>query len=199
MNNSEIIKKYIPLNANQYAKIQQLYSIYDFWNNKINLISRNDFNNFYVHHVLHSLTISHYFNFSNNERIIDIGTGGGFPGIPLAIYFNNVHFILTDSIGKKIRVVKDIVDSLKLDNVEVLCSRVENLKLHCDYAIGRAICHIDKFLILTRNISNNILYLNGLNILPHSSKYQMLIFNLYEYFHELFFESKQLIKLKVAN
>lgn len=199
MSNIEIVTKYINVTENQYTKIQQMYDIYAFWNNKINLISRNDFNNFYEHHVLHSLTISHYFKFANDERIIDIGTGGGFPGIPLAIYFSNVHFILVDSIGKKIKIVKDIVDSLQLNNIEVICSRVENLNLHCDYALGRAVSHVDNFLKLTKNISNRVLYLNGSNILPCSACCKTVSFNLYEYFREPFFESKQLIYSKFAD
>ena len=125
-----LIQKYFPnLNDRQIKKLVALYSLYESWNSKINLVSRKDFENIYLHHVLHSLAIAKFIEFRDNTSILDVGTGGGFPGIPLAILFPNCKFHLIDSIGKKIMVVDDVKNQLRLNNVSCEQIRVEKLKV----------------------------------------------------------------------
>ena len=135
----EVFKYFPNLTEIQREKFTSLYDIYAFWNNKINVISRNDFKNFYVRHVLHSMSIAKFKHFSNDTNIIDVGTGGGFPGIPLAILFPQVNFTLIDSKKKKIFVVNDVIKSLNLKNITTKSIRLELVKKKYDYLICRSV------------------------------------------------------------
>lgn len=138
----EIIEKYFAdFSPTQTGQFQQLQELYTFWNAQINVISRKDMDALYTKHVLHSLAIAAIFEFENGQRIVDIGTGGGFPGIPLAIFFPEVEFILTDSIQKKLKVVNAVVDALQLKNVKTVWGRVEEMKERnsIDFAVSRAV------------------------------------------------------------
>ena len=152
-----LIKKYFPdLTAKQLHQFERLMPLYGEWNAKINLISRKDFENFYEHHVLHSLAIAKFIQFNNDTTVIDIGTGGGFPGIPLAILFPKVNFILVDSIAKKIKVVDNVVQKLELNNIKTLNGRAEQMKAKADYIISRATAPLPELVGWT-----NHLFLSG--------------------------------------
>ena len=133
------VKKYFPeLSEVQIEKLTFLYELFKTHNKKINLISNNSLKNFFVEHVLHSLSISKIKHFNKKEIVLDIGSGGGFPGIPLAIIFPNTHFILIDSISKKTNMIKKFKAELTLKNIEVINDRIENLNLSCDFIVSRA-------------------------------------------------------------
>ena len=168
--NSQIIKKYFPhLSESQMAQYEQLAPLYEDWNSKINLISRKDMDHFYEHHVLHSLAIAKYFELLPGMKVLDIGTGGGFPGIPLAIMFPMTDFLLVDSIGKKIKVVQDVKEKLGLQNVTAIQERAENIKEKFDVIVSRAVTKLPDFvkwcnnkLRITNDIeAGGILYLKG--------------------------------------
>ena len=143
----ELILNYFPdLTPLQVKQFEQLQELYSFWNEQINVISRKDTENFYERHVLHSLGIAKVIQFSDDSKILDIGTGGGFPGIPLAILFPNVHFTLVDSIGKKIKVVNEVALALGLENVIGIHDRAENIKGQFDFIISRAVTAMPAFL-----------------------------------------------------
>ena len=147
-----IIYKYFPnLTEDQRAKFDALESLYRDWNSKINVISRKDMDSFYLHHVLHSLAISKMISFSDGATVLDVGTGGGFPGIPLAILFPNVEFTLCDSIGKKIKVVEGVATSLGLKNVKWVNARVETLPQKFDYIVSRAVTDLSNFIPWVKN------------------------------------------------
>ncbi|MGL6022790.1 MAG: 16S rRNA (guanine(527)-N(7))-methyltransferase RsmG [Chitinophagaceae bacterium] len=164
-----LLQKFPTLDIIQKEQLQKLYSLYEYWNQQINVISRKDFPYVYEHHVWHSLFIAQCFDLFTDQNIIDIGTGGGFPGIPLAIYFPETQFFLVDSIGKKIKVVKDIVAKLQLKNVIAICDRVENLKISIDTITARSLvdlaslCKYGKNLLKKKNTfsSSGILALKG--------------------------------------
>ncbi|MDR2402334.1 MAG: 16S rRNA (guanine(527)-N(7))-methyltransferase RsmG, partial [Cytophagales bacterium] len=144
--NSEIIFEYFPsLNEEQSEKIKKLGKLYNFYNEQVNLISRKDIKNLYEHHILHSLAIGKIVNFEEKTRVIDVGSGGGLPGIPLAILFPQTSFILIDSIKKKINIVNSIIQDLKMQNVTTVWDRVEKCKEKFDYVVGRGVCCFDKF------------------------------------------------------
>ena len=165
----DLIKKYFPdIPKEQYNQLKELKSHYEEWNQKINVISRKDIDNFYERHVLHSLAIAKLIQFRDDSTIIDVGTGGGFPGVPLAILFPNAHFTLLDSIGKKLKVINEISEKLHIDNIETIHSRVETIDRKYDYILSRAVTNLPKFIKLTRNIRNaksashsGIYYLKG--------------------------------------
>ena len=142
------------LNTQQTQQVEMLMPLYAEWNAKINLISRKDFENFEIHHVLHSLAIARFVQFPDNATVIDIGTGGGFPGIPLAIFFPRVNFILVDSITKKIMVVKDVIDKLNLTKVSCLNQRAESITAKADYIISRATAPLAELVSWTHGIIN---------------------------------------------
>ncbi len=167
----EIIFTYFPnLSQRQKEQFSKLGELYADWNSKINVISRKDIDNFYERHVLHSLGIAKVISFKPKTKILDVGTGGGFPGIPLAILFPECEFYLTDSIGKKIKVVNAVAESLELKNVKGIWSRVEELKEKYHFVVSRAVAELPEFQKLVKNkflsenfndLQNGILYLRG--------------------------------------
>ena len=185
-----------------------LKDLYLDWNSKINVISRKDTENFYTRHVLHSLSIAKFIDFKKNTKIMDVGTGGGFPGIPLAIYFKNSSFTLVDSIGKKIKVVDQIVDELKIKNVKSKTERAENISEKFDFIVSRAVTQLERFCpwveqnIAKSNkneIPNGIIYLKGGDLKEEiqkiTKKYNYRIEKIINYFEDSFFESKSILYL----
>ncbi len=205
----DCILKYFPDLSNgqieQFTKLQPLYAE---WNAKINVISRKDIDNLYINHVLHSLAIAKVVNFADGTRVLDVGTGGGFPGIPLAIMFPNCQFKLVDSIGKKITVVNAVADALGLKNVEGVHTRVEQVTDKFDFVVSRAVTRLDTFYNMTRkcvapgganSIANGIIYLKGgdfddeLNRINRKNN----IYNIPNFFDEPFFETKKVVHLEM--
>ena len=140
------IKHYFPdFSEEQYKQLEDLKELYAFWNAQINVISRKDIEQLYLKHILHSLAIAKYVQFPDNCKVLDIGTGGGFPGVPLAILFPNVHFHLIDGIGKKIKVVEEVVKALDLKNCIAENTRAENVKLKYHYIVSRAVTALPQF------------------------------------------------------
>ncbi len=205
-NQSTLITKYFPLNTIQQQQIATLQHHYTHWNKKINLISRKDINNLYLHHVLHSLSIAKLISFNPQSHILDLGTGGGFPGIPLAILFPQAHFTLVDSIAKKIKAVQNIVQELKLQNITIHCTRAETLQQTYDFIIGRAVTNLttlyhwvqDKIKKEnTHNIPNGILYLKGdiEKNTTHPQNTQYTTHPIQHFFQEPFFSTKYIVHL----
>ena len=205
----DLIQKYFPdLNLQQISQFEQLGPLYHAWNEKINVISRKDIDELYLHHVLHSLALAKIIRFRSVTSIIDVGTGGGFPGIPLAILFPECHFTLIDSIGKKIRVVEEVAGALKLTNVTARKSPVQEIKTKFDFVVSRAVTSFPDFVNLVRkNVSENsfnslpngILYLKGCDFNEEISTYRKSaeVFDLSKIFSEPFFETKKVIYLPV--
>jgi 16S rRNA (guanine527-N7)-methyltransferase len=203
----DIILKYFPdLAPEQIELFTQLEPLYADWNSKINVISRKDFSEFYERHVLHSLGIAKLIHFTPGTEVLDVGTGGGFPGIPLAIFFPHVKFHLVDSIGKKIKVVKAVTESLGLENVTAEQIRVEQLKSKYDFVVSRAVTRLPEFVNWVRNnislkqqnaLPNGILYLKGGDLTKEIKPFRKKIFiqHLPDYFEEEFFETKMLVHL----
>ena len=199
----DIILKYFPeLSSDKIEKFKQLEALYIYWNQRINVVSRKIINALYINHVLHSLAIAKIINFKNKTNILDVGTGGGFPGIPLAILFPDCNFTLVDSIAKKIHVVDSIVDSLKLDNICTSVSRVESLNTKHDFIVSRAVTNMSKFLNLTKGritkegnnlLSNGIVYLKGGDLSEELKDIKNQIYNISDYFEEDFFETKKIV------
>lgn len=204
---SRIIKDYFPeLSENQLIRLNRLMPIYSEWNSKINVISRKDFENFELHHLVHSLGISKVISFCDGTTVLDVGTGGGFPGIPLAIMFPETRFTLVDSIRKKTDVVKAVANELGLENVEVVCSRVEELDGEFDFIVSRAVTDFLKFVGWTKklikaegnnSLKNGILYLKGGDLTTELKpfKTKVHIYNLNSYFSEEFFTEKRVVYL----
>nr|WP_319399334.1 16S rRNA (guanine(527)-N(7))-methyltransferase RsmG [uncultured Carboxylicivirga sp.] len=205
----ELIDKYFPkLEEDKREKLSLLGKLYSDWNNKINVISRKDMDHFYERHVLHSLSIALFIQFTNNTRILDVGTGGGFPGIPLAIMFPQCEFQLIDSIGKKIKVVQAVAEELGLSNVKAQQIRVENHPEQYDFIISRAVTAFPAFVNLCKNkvssnnknaITNGIIYLKGGDFVQELNdfKKRVAITPLSNYFEEEFFETKKIIHLSL--
>lgn len=203
-----LIYKYFPaLTEKQKEQFKQLNSLYREWNEKINVISRKDIDSLYLHHVLHSLAIARVVRFVAGNRIMDVGTGGGFPGIPLAILFPEASFYLIDSIGKKIRVVQGVVEALGLQNVKAEQIRVEQVKEKFDFIVSRAVTAFPDFLKLIRHkiavnsaVSPNpgLLYLKGgdFNEEVRPFQRQISVYPIADFFEEDFFETKKVIYYK---
>lgn len=207
MQSAELIFSYFPdLTNHQKEQFIQLEPLYKEWNEKINVISRKDIEQLYLHHVLHSLGIAKIISFADGTQILDVGTGGGFPGIPLAILFPKAHFHLVDSIGKKIIVVKEVAAALGLKNVTVQQIRAEEITNMFDFVISRAVTELTPFVGWVRKlfapksfnkIQNGILYLKGgdleKELKPFGNKVR--INDLKDYFTEDFFETKKVVYL----
>lgn len=203
----EIIKKYFDkLSSDQLQKFEAMGPLYTEWNSKINVVSRKDIDEIYTRHILHSLAITKIITFKHGTQILDVGCGGGFPGIPLAVMFPEVKFTLVDSIGKKIKVVNEIASTLQLSNAKGINQRAETLKLKYDFIISRAVTAFPDFVSLTtklvshknnNSIPNGIIYLKGGDfddeLTPFKSKVE--IFNINWFFKEPFFETKKIIYL----
>lgn len=201
----ELILKYFPdLTEEQKRQFAALYDLYTDWNSKINVISRKDIENLYEHHVLHSLGIAKVIRFKPGTKVMDLGTGGGFPGIPLAILFPEVQFHLVDSIGKKVRVGTEIAGSIGLKNVTTRHARAEEEKQLFDFVVSRAVMPLTDLLkIIRKNISpkqqnalpNGLICLKGGELeketMPVKNKTTM--WNLKEFFGEEFFETKKVV------
>ncbi|SEK72719.1 16S rRNA (guanine(527)-N(7))-methyltransferase RsmG [Parapedobacter koreensis] len=206
---ADIIYRYFPkLSDAQRRQFQQLGELYPFWNAQINVVSRKDIDSLYLHHVLHSLGIAKFINFVPHTRILDVGTGGGFPGIPLAILFPEVHFQLVDSIGKKIKVVREVAAAIGLKNVEADHIRAEQLDEKYDFIVSRAVTRLvdfypwvsNKLLKKDKNaIPNGILYLKGGNLTEEirEARLKAEVHPLSAYFEEAFFETKHLVYIPV--
>lgn len=206
----EQIQKYFPdLTERQRAQFAALYALYTDWNSKINVISRKDIENLYEHHVLHSLGIARVIRFTPGTRIMDLGTGGGFPGIPLAILFPEVHFHLVDSIGKKVRVATEIALAIGLQNVTTRHCRAEEEKQLFDFVVSRAVMPLTDLLkIIRKNIAqeghnalpNGLICLKGGELeretMPVKNRVQ--ITDLKDYFSEEFFETKKVVYVPIS-
>jgi 16S rRNA (guanine527-N7)-methyltransferase len=202
-----LIKKYFPgITPKQESQLAALSDLYTDWNSKINLISRKDIENLYEKHILHSLGIAKVVRFNEGSVLLDVGTGGGFPGIPLAILFPKVRFLLIDSIGKKVKVAEDIARQTGLDNVECLHERAEEEKRQFDFVVSRAVMPLPDLVRITRkNISreqrnalpNGFLCLKGgdLHAELQPFKKKVIEYELSDYFPEEFFKTKKVIYL----
>ncbi|MET7255896.1 16S rRNA (guanine(527)-N(7))-methyltransferase RsmG [Dyadobacter fermentans] len=201
----ELIDKYFPnLTADQRDKFGQMGELYEYWNARVNVISRQDIDTLYERHVLHSLGIAKVQEFRPGTAILDVGTGGGFPGVPLAIMFPEAQFHLVDSIGKKIRVVQEVVNALKLDNVRAEQVRAEKVDDSYEFVVSRAVTRMAPFVgWVKKNISRNsfhdrrngILYLKGGDLTEELSeiKEKPQIYALSDFFGEEFFETKKVV------
>ena len=206
---SEIILKYFPnLTDEQKSHFQQLETLYKDWNEKINVISRKDIDEFYERHVLHSLGIAKIMEFADGTKVLDIGTGGGFPGIPLAILFPNVEFTLVDSIGKKITVVNAVAESLGLKNVKAYHERAEKIKDKFHFVVSRAVTQMPVFLRWLKGKfekeqfnpkHNGVLYLKGGELGEELAGIKCEIYDLKDQFEEEFFDTKKVVYLSKGN
>lgn len=206
----ELILKYFPnLTQDQIAKFAMLESLYQDWNLKINVVSRKDIDELYLRHVLHSLGIAKILEFKPGTRIMDVGTGGGFPGIPLAILFPDCSFHLVDSIAKKLKVVNEVVEGLKLANVRTTHGRVEDIKSQYDFIVSRAVAAMPTFVYWTKGkiagkqqnkLKNGILYLKGGDLTEELQDFKnAIIHNLNDFYAEDFFETKKVVYLPLKN
>ncbi len=205
----QIIEKYFPnLTDKQKEQFQALFDLYADWNSKINVISRKDIDNLYINHVLHSLAIAKFIQFSPQTKVLDVGTGGGFPGIPLAIFFPETQFTLLDSIRKKITVTCEISNSIGLKNVEAIHSRVEDEKKKFHFVVSRAVMPLHDLVVKTsKNIDkeqinglpNGIICLKGGDLTEEIKQYKKVVeeVELSGYFEEDFFSTKKIIYLPI--
>lgn len=202
----KLINKYFPdLNETQLKQFETIAEVYKDWNQKINVVSRRDIDEIYIRHVLHSLGIAKVQTFLPGSKVLDVGTGGGFPGIPLAILFPETEFTLVDSIGKKIKVVEEVVDALGLQNVKAINDRVENTSGEYDFIVSRAVAVMPSFVHWVKgkiaksskhDRKNGILYLKGGDLSEELQPYKTVeIFELTELFDEDFFSTKKVVYL----
>lgn len=207
----DIIRKYFPniteLQAEQFARLEALYGD---WNAKINVISRKDIANLYEHHVLHSLGIAKVVNFKAGTTVMDLGTGGGFPGIPLAIMFPDTHFHLVDSIGKKVKVAMEVANAIGLENVKFSHARAEEVKEQYDFVVTRAVMPmVDLVKVARKNVRkeqrnavpNGFLALKGGELKGEIAPMKNIatMWNLSEFFEEEYFETKKVVHVAIAN
>ena len=202
----DIPLKYFPeLTETQINQFKRLEELYQFWNAQINVISRKDIDEMYTKHVLHSLGIAKVQPFNPGSKILDIGTGGGFPGIPLAILFPETQFLLVDSIGKKIKVVNEVITALELTNVKAETMRAELVKEEFDFIVSRAVTKMEDFTKWTKGkiakkqqheLKNGILYLKGGDLTEELQNFpNATLFDLTTYFEEEFFETKKVVHI----
>jgi 16S rRNA (guanine527-N7)-methyltransferase len=203
---AELIFQYFPnlsqLQQNQFVQLEDLYKD---WNQKINVVSRKDIDELYLRHVLHSLGIAKIQQFKSGATVLDVGTGGGFPGIPLALMFPQTQFTLVDAIGKKIKVVQDVVEGLQIDNVTAIHSRVEDIDAQFDFVVSRAVAAMPTFVRWVKgrikktsihDRRNGIIYLKGGDLTEELKDYATVeIFPLSDYFKEDFFDTKKVVYL----
>ena len=208
MEGIDLILHYFPdLSTKQRKQFEALEGLYNDWNSQINVISRKDTDNFYERHVLHSLAIAKVMPFSDGSSILDIGTGGGFPGIPLAILFPKCDFLLVDSIGKKIKVVNEVAEALELTNVRGMHERAEKINAQFDFMVSRAVTAMPKFLQWTKgkflkenrnDFKNGILYLKGGDLTEEMAPVKKAVqyFPITDFFTEEFFETKKVVYVR---
>lgn len=200
-----ILKHFPELSKKQEQQFQLMGSLYKDWNQKINVVSRKDIDELYLRHVLHSLGIAKVQSFLPGSKILDVGTGGGFPGIPLAILFPEVDFHLVDSIGKKIKVVEEVVEGLQLKNVKATNARVEGVSGNYDFIVSRAVAQMETFVHWVKGkiaknsvheLKNGILYLKGGDLTEELKVYTTAtIYPLKDYFEDEFFDTKSVVHL----
>lgn len=202
----ELIQKYFPdLTETQINQFEALESLYKDWNAKINVVSRKDIDELYLKHVLHSLAISKVIQFKDGSTILDVGTGGGFPGVPLAIMFPNCQFHLVDSINKKLKVINAVCEALEITNIKTTHSRVEAINETYDFIVSRAVTAMPEFTKWMKgkiakqqrnNLKNGILYLKGGDLTEELKQYtNVKAFLISDYFDEDFFDTKKVIYL----
>jgi 16S rRNA (guanine527-N7)-methyltransferase len=202
----ELLLKYFPdLSEDQIAKFRALEALYRDWNTKINVISRKDIDELYLRHILHSLGIAKVIRFVDDSSILDVGTGGGFPGVPLAILFPNCHFHLVDSINKKLQVINAVGQEVGLKNIVTTHARVEDLNTTYDFIVSRAVTAMPRFVKWVKGkvadeqkneLPNGILYLKGGDLQEELRPFKTAqSFDLSDYFQEPFFETKKVIYL----
>jgi len=202
----KLLLKYFPdLTEDQIEKFTLLESLYQDWNLKINVVSRKDIDELYLRHVLHSLGIAKVIQFKDGSKILDVGTGGGFPGIPLAIMFPECSFHLVDSIAKKLKVVNEVVEGLGLTNVKTTHSRVEDTKGQYDFIVSRAVAAMPTFVHWVKGkiakeqnheLKNGIVYLKGGDLTEELKDYRTTtIYNLSDFYDEDFFDTKKVVHL----
>ncbi|MTE26580.1 16S rRNA (guanine(527)-N(7))-methyltransferase RsmG [Winogradskyella ouciana] len=206
----DLILKYFPnLTEVQIAQFEALEQLYKDWNSKINVVSRKDIDELYLRHVLHSLGIAKVINFSDDSSILDVGTGGGFPGVPLAILFPNCQFHLVDSINKKLKVINAVCEAIELTNVKTTHSRVEAIDETYDFIVSRAVTAMPEFTKWVKGkiakqqkneLKNGILYLKGGDLTDELKQYSTVkAYLLSDYFEEAFFETKKVIYLPLKH
>ncbi|MDC0257666.1 16S rRNA (guanine(527)-N(7))-methyltransferase RsmG [Crocinitomicaceae bacterium] len=208
MEGIELILQYFPnLTEKQREQFADLEILYNDWNSQINVISRKDTDNFYERHVLHSLAIAKVMSFKDGSKILDVGTGGGFPGIPLAILYPECDFLLVDSIGKKIKVVNHVAQALKLTNVKGIHERAEKIDQQFDFIVSRAVTAMPKFLNWTKgkflkenknDLKNGILYLKGGDLSEEMKTVKKAVqyFDIPDFFEGEFFETKKVVYVR---
>ncbi len=202
----QIIHKYFPeLSQRQIKQFLELQELYLYWNARVNVISRKDISHLYINHVLHSLSIAKVINFQKGTKILDIGTGGGFPGIPLAILFPDVDFVLVDSIRKKVNVVDEISFSIGLENICTMNERAENINLSFDFVVSRAVTNmtqfrkwvVGKFNKQNKNmLENGILYLKGGDLSDELQGITHFQYRISDFFEESFFYTKKVVYIR---
>lgn len=206
----DIVKKYFPeFSSQQHSQLLRLPELYSYWNKRINVISRKDIENLAINHILHSLSIAMFYKFTPGTTVVDVGTGGGFPGIPLAIAFPETKFTMVDSIAKKLKVIDIITDTTGLKNCKTIHARIEKTKGQFDFVVSRAVTQFPKFVELTkRKISphnkhtfkNGIIYLKGGDFTDELKPFRghTKITHLSDTFTEPFFETKKIIYLPLS-
>ncbi|MFZ9847635.1 MAG: 16S rRNA (guanine(527)-N(7))-methyltransferase RsmG [Flavobacteriales bacterium] len=204
----ELLKKYFPdLTPKQVQQFEQCLPLYTLWNEQINVISRKDIEHLYERHILHSLAIAKVIQFKKGTKIMDVGTGGGFPGIPLAILFPEADFLLVDSIGKKIKVVKEVSVAIGLKNLRAMHIRAEEVDEKFDFVVSRAVTTLPDFMAWVQNkyliksfndMPNGLLYLKGGNLDEEISSVvnKTKLFNISDFFSEEFFDTKKVVYVK---